>query len=80
MSKQMSLGKLLEIVKAREAWCAAVHGVTVRQDIATEQQAACGHGTLKMCLGGREIGCHRKIHTRFLRLITKKKPSLITLR
>ena len=26
-SKDMSLSKLREIVKGREAWCAAIHGV-----------------------------------------------------
>ena len=34
----MSVSKLQEIVKDREAWRAAVHGVTVRHDLATEQQ------------------------------------------
>ena len=32
----MSLSKLQEIVKDREVWCAAVHGITVRHDLATE--------------------------------------------
>ena len=30
-SKDMSLSKLLETVKDREAWCASVHGVTKSQ-------------------------------------------------
>ena len=36
-SMELSLSKLLERVKDREAWHASVHGVTVRHDLATEQ-------------------------------------------
>ena len=34
----MNLSKLREMVKDREAWRAAVHGVTKRHNLATEQQ------------------------------------------
>ena len=37
-SVNVNLSKLLEIVKDREAWCAAVHGLQrVRHNLVTEQ-------------------------------------------
>ena len=47
-SMDMSLSRLQEIVKDREAWRAAVHGLTKSwHDLATEQQQSplCHHGT-----------------------------------
>ena len=37
-SVDVNLGKLQEIVRVREAWRAAIHGVRVEHDIAAEQQ------------------------------------------
>ena len=37
-SMHRSLSKLKEMVKDREAWCAAIHGVRVGNDLETEQQ------------------------------------------
>ena len=36
-SMYMNLSRLWETVEARGAWCAAVHGVAVREDLATQQ-------------------------------------------
>ena len=44
-SMDMGLSKLWEIVKDREAWCASLHGVTKRLNLATKQQQS----------GGREL-------------------------
>jgi len=37
-SIDMNLGRLWEMVRDREAWCAAVLGAAIGHDLATEQQ------------------------------------------
>ena len=38
-SMNMNMSKIWEIVEGRGAWWAAVHGIRVRHDLATEQQS-----------------------------------------
>ena len=47
-SMAMNLSKVQEIVEDRGAWAVAVHGVSVRHDLVTEQQ----HTALQVVHGG----------------------------
>ena len=50
-SVEMSLSKFWEMMKDREAFCAAAHGVTVKHDGAPEQQQQQPPGFVLHCLG-----------------------------
>ena len=55
----MNLGKLWEMVRDREAWCARVHRVTnSRTLLATEQQQLHGHGCLGCFQSDYNDWCH----------------------
>ena len=51
-SRDMSLSKLGEMVKDREAWCAAVHGVTKTQN----NNRKCARGTIREVTGSGKRG------------------------
>ena len=48
-SMDVSLSKLWEIVKDREAWCAAIHGVCMGSDLVTKQQQVLRKDTQQLC-------------------------------
>ena len=48
-SMDMSLSKLWETVKDREAWCAAIHGVCMGSDLVTKQQQVLRKDTQQLC-------------------------------
>ena len=72
----INLGKLQEMVRGREAWCAAVHGIRVRHDWVTRQQQG-DRGTVYFCgksviegamskngiLGAQDGGNHHHVYT-----------------
>ena len=58
-SMDMNVSKFWETVKDREAWCAEVHGVTVRHNIATEQQMTTGRARVCMCSNPDIYTCTR---------------------
>ena len=69
-SMDMSLSELWEIVKDREAWCAAIHGVAESQARLSDQTILPIFGSPERIKGGFKKKTPKQVYSGMLRLST----------